>query len=188
MGDVKSVKTTKGKVYHNNDKALWENDDGTEMYLMPGTPAYEEYLESLRKQSSFRPEDEAHIEWEEHNEDVAQERTRLYRLDKSKETARRKYIQRMRKSTMAKRAERLVESDLHRDVSRAEFMDEICDDGVIGSTFYKEALVDFKAEHDRRVAEQKREKHNGRDLPYMKSKQVEEDDYAYNRLMAKRGL
>ena len=185
----KAKTKSKSKIYHNNDKALWENDDGTEVYLMPGTPAYEEYIESLKQQSAMRPEDEDHAEWEKHNAEVTLEEIgRIYRLDKTKETARRKYIQRMRKRTMAHRAERIAESDLHRDVRMSEFQDEIFDDGVIGSTFYRDALVDFKAEHNQKRQAERRQQHNGRDLPYMKQTQVEHDDYVYDRLMAKKGL
>lgn len=161
----------KGKVYHNNDKALWENDDGTEMYLMPGTPAYEEYIKSLKMQSCNRPEDETHIEWEEHNEDVQQDRIdRIYKLDKAKETARRKYIQRMRKRTMARVAERVAEKDLHRNVFAKEFEDEVFDDGVTTANFYKASLGDFKEEHREKLK-------NGRELPRMKEEVTGYDPY-----------
>lgn len=171
-----------GKIYHNNEKSTWEDDTNSELYLMPGTVAFEQYKEDLQNNPSVRPEDEFHAKLEEHNADLQEKRTAKQDMHHKKgDVGRLKYRKQMVKRDMAKSVEQVMETKLGRDVKSREFEDEIDDATVTGENFYKEAVEDFDKELAAKESrDAKSENRKARPLPYMKSEIQSEAERQYS--------
>lgn len=144
----------KTRVYYNSDTDTWSNDAMEQPYLMPGTQSYEAYQEQQAKDSPDNPDDDFHAALEDANEEYREEQVEEDEaLEKATRESKRKYRRYMSKEVQRKKAEKIIEEGLGRDIPSRDFSDELYDDGVSGDKFIHEAAVDYKHEFEEKTRE-----------------------------------
>jgi hypothetical protein len=71
----KAVRDRRRRFARNDSVDTWSDDNRTQISLEQGSDEYEEYVEDLKLQDPFRPDDDMHTELEEHNAELV---TKLY--------------------------------------------------------------------------------------------------------------
>lgn len=88
-------------VEYNHMRDTWDNDSRNQTSLALGSDTYDDYIEDLQENDPGKPDDEMHVELEEHNENLAEKLAE--RATKSDVTMKKKIVWQMAKQAEAKR-------------------------------------------------------------------------------------
>lgn len=142
-------------IQHFGGKKMQDNDTKEQLYLMPGTPEYEERQEDLKMHDPFKPDDDWHNEREQVNQSHTREMKKKQDEDKEDApTGYSHYQHRMAKeeqfsdvkktaTSMALATETKEDDKAAEHINRRGLEDLVIDEGVTEDEYVPKALAKY---------------------------------------------